>query len=51
MEARYGRPCDPRYGRCPADRNYLEIVITREFDASPELVFEAVSKPEHLRGH
>jgi len=27
----------------------LEIVLTREFDAPRELVFEAVSKPEHLR--
>ncbi len=27
----------------------LEIVLTREFDAPRHLVFEAVSKPEHLR--
>jgi uncharacterized protein YndB with AHSA1/START domain len=27
----------------------LEIVLTREFDAPRELVFEAVSKAEHLR--
>ncbi|MDQ3808698.1 MAG: SRPBCC family protein [Chloroflexota bacterium] len=26
----------------------LEIVLSREFDAPRELVFEAVSKPEHL---
>jgi uncharacterized protein YndB with AHSA1/START domain len=27
----------------------LEIVLTREFDAPRALVFEALSKPEHLR--
>jgi uncharacterized protein YndB with AHSA1/START domain len=27
----------------------LEIVITRVFDASPALVFEAMTKPEHVR--
>jgi len=27
----------------------LEIVLTREFDASRALVFEALSKPEHVR--
>ena len=30
----------------PTDR---EIVVTRLFDASPELVFEAMTKPEHVR--
>ena len=30
----------------PSDR---EITITRLFDASPELVFEAMTKPEHVR--
>src|SRR5678815_4754004 len=30
----------------PSDR---EIVLTRLFDAPPRLVFEAMSKPEHIR--
>ena len=30
----------------PSDR---EIVMTREFDAPRELVFEAHSKPDHMR--
>lgn len=30
----------------PTDR---EIVVTRLFDASPALVFEAMTKPEHVR--
>ena len=30
----------------PSDR---EITVTRLFDASPELVFEAMTKPEHVR--
>jgi len=30
----------------PSDR---EIAITRLFEASPELVFEAMTKPEHVR--
>ncbi|HWF81041.1 MAG TPA: SRPBCC domain-containing protein [Streptosporangiaceae bacterium] len=29
--------------------NDLEIVITREFDASIELVFDVLTKPEHVR--
>jgi uncharacterized protein YndB with AHSA1/START domain len=29
--------------------NELEIVTTREFDASIELVFDALTKPEHVR--
>jgi uncharacterized protein YndB with AHSA1/START domain len=29
--------------------NDLEIVITREFDAPLELVFDVMTKPEHLR--
>ena len=30
----------------PSDR---EITVTRLFDASPELVFEAMTKPEHVK--
>jgi uncharacterized protein YndB with AHSA1/START domain len=30
----------------PADR---EIVLTRLFDAPPQVVFEAMTKPEHVR--
>ncbi|HEX5261219.1 MAG TPA: SRPBCC domain-containing protein [Gaiellales bacterium] len=29
--------------------NDLEIVTTREFDAPPELVFDVLTKPEHVR--
>jgi hypothetical protein len=29
--------------------NDLEIVITREFDAPLELVFDVMTKPEHVR--
>ncbi len=31
--------------------NELEIVVTREFDAPIELVFEVLTKPEHVRKH
>ena len=31
--------------------NELEILITREFDAPIELVFEVLTKPEHVRKH
>jgi uncharacterized protein YndB with AHSA1/START domain len=31
--------------------NDLEIVVTREFDAPIELVFDVLTKPEHLRKH
>ncbi|HLX78328.1 MAG TPA: SRPBCC domain-containing protein [Acidimicrobiales bacterium] len=31
--------------------NELEIVATREFDAPIELVFEVLTKPEHVRQH
>ena len=31
--------------------NDLEIVVTREFDAPMELVFEVLTKPEHIRKH
>jgi uncharacterized protein YndB with AHSA1/START domain len=29
--------------------NELEIVLTREFDAPIQLVFEVLTKPEHMR--
>ncbi len=29
--------------------NELEVVVTREFDAPRELVFDVMTKPEHLR--
>jgi uncharacterized protein YndB with AHSA1/START domain len=31
--------------------NELEIVVTREFDAPIELVFDVFTKPEHVRRH
>ena len=31
--------------------NELEIVVTREFDAPVELVFDVFTKPEHVRKH
>ena len=31
--------------------NELEIVVTREFDAPIELVFDVFTKPEHVRNH
>jgi uncharacterized protein YndB with AHSA1/START domain len=31
--------------------NELEIVLTREFDAPIELVFDVFTKPEHVRNH
>jgi uncharacterized protein YndB with AHSA1/START domain len=31
--------------------NDLEIVITRQFDAPIELVFDVLTKPEHVRRH
>jgi uncharacterized protein YndB with AHSA1/START domain len=31
--------------------NELEVVLTREFDAPIELVFDVITKPEHVRNH
>jgi uncharacterized protein YndB with AHSA1/START domain len=31
--------------------NDLEIIVTREFDAPIELVFDVLTKPEHVRKH
>jgi uncharacterized protein YndB with AHSA1/START domain len=31
--------------------NNLEIVVTREFDAPLQLVFDVLTKPEHVRKH
>ncbi len=31
--------------------NELEVVVTREFDAPIELVFDVFTKPEHVRRH
>jgi uncharacterized protein YndB with AHSA1/START domain len=31
--------------------NELEVVVTREFDAPIELVFDVFTKPEHVRNH
>ncbi len=31
--------------------NDLEIVVTRDFDAPIELVFDVLTKPEHMRKH
>jgi uncharacterized protein YndB with AHSA1/START domain len=42
---------DPNGSKVIEFPNDLEIVITREFDAPIDLVFDVFTKPEHVRKH